>query len=90
MSRTEANRPLPPDPAYYRRFVRQWVGADETFPIIVKAGKHGPTRGFVEEPGGKLRWTGRDFRRVAGKKPAVFVGADWLAKQAIPREAMKP
>lgn len=62
----------PPDPTYFRAFVRNWVGADESFPLIVRNGKHGPTRGFDE-----------------AKKPAVYVGADWLRKQAIPREAIE-
>ncbi len=64
----------PPSPEYYRRFVRNWVGADESFPIIVKPGKSGPTRGTTDD---------------VPKRHAVYVGDDWLAKQAIPRVALE-
>jgi hypothetical protein len=83
-----ASTARPPSPEYFRRFVRGWVGADETFPIIIKSGKHGPTRGFVDVPGSKPRWAGHTVKYVAGKKPAVYVGAGWLKRQAIPREAL--
>jgi len=67
-----SKRALPPSPEYYRRFIRGWVGADESFPIIVRNGKYGPTRGHDD----------------VTKRPAVYVGAAWLEKQAIPREAL--
>ena len=64
----------PPDPDYYRRFVAGWCGGGDA-PIIVEAGKRAPRRQFS----------------VAAKRGVVVVvGADWLKKQAIPREALEP
>ena len=60
-------RPLPPSPAYYRQFIRNWCGGLDAEGFIVLDGSE-------RSP------------HVVGK--AIYVGAEWLAKQAIPREAL--
>ncbi len=61
------DKPRPPSPEYFKKFVRQWCGGWSGARIIVTDGKRAP---HIEAAG-------------------IEVGAEWLKRQAIPREALE-